>query len=211
MPPTKYSSNQRVWGTRFDTLSLNSPSPSPPDSPRASDTPNTASEPQVEAGGQTSLVEDAQSSWQSQPLQDQSVFVGRCAHSSFRWHPQILTRPLSLPGHVDSNALQDQLINHLSLYDQALKVKVVRDAKGGVCAFIQCEVSVGVTFPVSGSSKSAQDATRLIEVLQKEPRRQFLGRYLRYEPARAYRTLFIFYRYVWRVTRSFPTHILTIM
>ena len=42
--------------------------------------------------------------------------------------------------------------------------------------------------------KDSATALRLLDVLQNTPQRQFLGRYLRFEQARAFRTLLISYR-----------------
>ncbi|KAJ7040393.1 hypothetical protein C8F04DRAFT_255421 [Mycena alexandri] len=52
--------------------------------------------------------------------------------------------------------------------------------KGGVCAFVQCE--------------NAAAASSLINTLHSNAPKHFLGRVLRYEPARAFRTLLISYR-----------------
>ncbi|CAL1694040.1 unnamed protein product [Somion occarium] len=86
----------------------------------------------------------------------------------------------SLPSNMDHIELGRLLSDHLSGYPQVQTVKVVRDAKGGVCAFIQCE--------------DAPSAAQLLDAFKKHPPRAFLGRYLRFEPARAFRTLLISYR-----------------
>ncbi len=46
----------------------------------------------------------------------------------------------SLPGNIDQPELARLLSLHLSEHAQVKNVKVVRDSKGGVCAFVQCEV-----------------------------------------------------------------------
>lgn len=93
---------------------------------------------------------------------DASVFVG------------------SLPTNVEQPELARLLSEHLSEHAEVQNVKVVRDAKGGVCAFVQCE--------------DATAATNLINTLHSTPPKPFLGRILRYEPARAFRTLLVSYR-----------------
>lgn len=93
---------------------------------------------------------------------DASVFVG------------------SLPGNIDQPELARLLSLHLSEHAQVKNVKVVRDSKGGVCAFVQCE--------------DAAAATSLIHTLHSIEPKPFLGRHLRYEPARAFRTLLLSYR-----------------
>lgn len=47
----------------------------------------------------------------------------------------------SLPSHIEHNELTRMLSEHLSDYTEVKNVKVVRDNKGGVCAFVQCEAS----------------------------------------------------------------------
>jgi hypothetical protein len=108
----------------------------------------------------------------------------------------------SLPAGMDHNELTRMLTDHLSEYPEVKSVKVVRDSKGGVCAFMQC----GVGFQASFSGylrlmailplQDAATAGRLLGVLQNIPQRPFLGRFLRFEQARAFRTLLISYRYV---------------
>ncbi|KAL1737600.1 hypothetical protein EV714DRAFT_266399 [Schizophyllum commune] len=93
---------------------------------------------------------------------DASVFVG------------------SLPTNVEQPELARLLSEHLTEHAEVQNVKVVRDAKGGVCAFVQCE--------------DAAAASNLINTLHSTPPKPFLGRILRYEPARAFRTLLVSYR-----------------
>ncbi|KAF8807798.1 hypothetical protein BYT27DRAFT_7189890 [Phlegmacium glaucopus] len=93
---------------------------------------------------------------------DASVFVG------------------SLPSNIEQMDLTRMLMEHLSEHTQIKNIKVVRDSKGGVCAFVQCE--------------NATSATALIQTLHSSAPKPFLGRILRYEPARAFRTLLVSYR-----------------
>ncbi|KAF9481660.1 hypothetical protein BDN70DRAFT_511102 [Pholiota conissans] len=86
----------------------------------------------------------------------------------------------SLPSNIDQGDLTRMLLDHLSEHTQVKNIKVVRDSKGGVCAFVQCE--------------DANSAAGLIQTLHTGPPKLFLGRILRYEPARAFRTLLISYR-----------------
>ncbi|CAA7265950.1 unnamed protein product [Cyclocybe aegerita] len=101
---------------------------------------------------------------------DASVFVG------------------SLPSNIDQGDLTRMLMEHLSEHTQIKNIKVVRDSKGGVCAFVQCE--------------NASSATALIQTLHSSAPKPFLGRILRYEPARAFRTLLISYRTPTHLARS---------
>jgi hypothetical protein len=47
---------------------------------------------------------------------------------------------LSLPSNIEHMDLTRMLMEHLSDHTQIKNIKVVRDSKGGVCAFVQCEV-----------------------------------------------------------------------
>ncbi|KNZ75039.1 hypothetical protein J132_05329 [Termitomyces sp. J132] len=150
--PSKPSLRMRSWGTRFDTL----PS-SPPTSPPARDSaegPADASEPHA--------TDPAPKRKDEKMPHDASVFVG------------------SLPSNIDQQELTRLLSDHLSEHTEVKNIKVVRDSKGGVCAFVQCE--------------DAASAASLINTLHSNTPKQFLGRTLRYEPARAFRTLLISYR-----------------
>ncbi|KAJ7897079.1 hypothetical protein B0H14DRAFT_390593 [Mycena olivaceomarginata] len=94
---------------------------------------------------------------------DASVFVG------------------SLPTNIEQSELSRLLSEHLSEHAEVIKsIKLVKDSKGGVCAFVQCE--------------NAAAASSLIHTLHSNAPKPFLGRALRYEPARAFRTLLISYR-----------------
>lgn len=99
---------------------------------------------------------------EDKPSHDASIFVG------------------SLPCNIDQVELTKQLTEHLSEYAEVKSIKVVRDSKGGICAFVQCE--------------NAEAASNLIQILHAEKPKPFMGRILRFEPARAFRTLLISYR-----------------
>lgn len=47
----------------------------------------------------------------------------------------------SLPADVDETELSQQLRDRLAQFAHILSIKIIHDAKGGVCAFLQCEVS----------------------------------------------------------------------
>lgn len=47
---------------------------------------------------------------------------------------------VSLPSNIDHPELTSMLSQHLSEHPQVKGIKVVRDSKGGTCAFIQCQV-----------------------------------------------------------------------
>lgn len=46
----------------------------------------------------------------------------------------------SLPGDVDQFELIDALSVRMSQFAVIKNIKIVRDTRGGVCAFVQCEV-----------------------------------------------------------------------
>ncbi|KZV74871.1 hypothetical protein PENSPDRAFT_153505 [Peniophora sp. CONT] len=98
---------------------------------------------------------------------DSSVFVG------------------SLPPNVDYVEISHRLADHLQDYTDIRKVKVIRDHRGGACAFIQCKDS---------------DAAKLfIRDVHARPPPPFMGRNLRFEQARSSRTLLFSYRVPLRV------------
>ena len=105
---------------------------------------------------------------------------------------------LSLPSNIEQMDLTRMLMEHLSEHMQIKNVKVVRDSKGGVCAFVQCEVGETFIFPSTKTYmyalQNAAAATALIQTLHSSAPKPFLGRNLRYEPARAFRTLLVSYR-----------------
>ncbi|KAJ7109996.1 hypothetical protein C8R44DRAFT_884008 [Mycena epipterygia] len=142
----------RTWGTRFDTL----PS-SPPPSPQTHETVLG------EDASATGNSLDASNVKKVEKLpHDASVFVG------------------SLPTNIEQSELSRLLSEHLSEHAEVKSIKLVKDSKGGVCAFVQCE--------------NAASASSLIHTLHSNAPKHFLGRVLRYEPARAFRTLLISYR-----------------
>ncbi|CCL98124.1 uncharacterized protein FIBRA_00118 [Fibroporia radiculosa] len=167
--PSKYVSKDRAWGTRYDSLG-SSPPPSPPYRqiqtslaiPHSPPTSVAAGLSQSSSGNFIVPHSNSFSSLQEKMPHDASVFVG------------------SLPIDVEPPELTRLLHDHLSAHTEVRNIKVVRDNRGGTCAFVQCE--------------NAVTAARLINTLQSSPPRPFLGRILRYEPARAFRMLLISYR-----------------
>ncbi|EPQ60378.1 hypothetical protein GLOTRDRAFT_124137 [Gloeophyllum trabeum ATCC 11539] len=148
--PHKQATRPRAWGTRFDSLES-----SPPSSPSSQDVAALDADPKGQPADSPRTKEDRMP-------HDASVFVG------------------SLPTNIEHQELTRLLSEHLSQYAEVKNIKVVRDAKGGVCAFVQCE--------------DAPSAARLIQTLQTTPPEPFLGRFLRFEPARAFRALLISFR-----------------
>ncbi|KAJ7492410.1 hypothetical protein FB451DRAFT_531569 [Mycena latifolia] len=145
----------RTWGTRFDTL----PSSPPP-------SPQTREAALVEDANTTSTTDNNLDASNVKKIDkmphDASVFVG------------------SLPTNIEQSELSRLLSEHLSEHAEVRSIKLVKDSKGGVCAFVQCE--------------NAAAASSLIHTLHSNTPKYFLGRVLRYEPARAFRTLLISYR-----------------
>ncbi|OBZ79169.1 hypothetical protein A0H81_01429 [Grifola frondosa] len=192
MPP-KSVVKDRAWGTRYDGLESSSP-PSPfqpiSNSPITSIaiSPSRTRSDDGDASIQTSVVSKTES-----VSHDASIFVG------------------SLPTNVDYAELTRLLSEHLTQHAEIKAVKVVRDSRGGVCAFVQCEVSLFLYAKPSDTCCSLlsiavcnfshkrlniilQDisvASRLLDTLRSLPPRPFLGRFLRYEPARPARTLLV--------------------
>ncbi|KAJ6504401.1 hypothetical protein DFH09DRAFT_292099 [Mycena vulgaris] len=148
-------STARTWGTRFDTL----PS-SPPPSPQTREAALVEDPNATSATGNNLDASDVKKV--DKMPHDASVFVG------------------SLPAHIEQSELSRLLSEHLSEHAEVKSIKLVKDSKGGVCAFVQCE--------------DAAAASSLIHTLHSNAPKHFLGRVLRYEPARAFRTLLISYR-----------------
>ena len=48
----------------------------------------------------------------------------------------------SLPSGLEHEELNRRLTQHFSEYEEIVGIKTVSDKKGGVCAFIQCQVSL---------------------------------------------------------------------
>ncbi|KAG6862152.1 hypothetical protein C0995_004234 [Termitomyces sp. Mi166 len=152
--PSKPSLRMRTWGTRFDTLPTSPPLSPPAREPAPADSGS--------ADAHEPPATDPPKRKDEKMPHDASVFVG------------------SLPSNIDHQELTRLLSEHLSEHTEVKNIKVVRDSKGGVCAFVQCE--------------DAASAASLINTLHSNTPKQFLGRTLRYEPARAFRTLLISYR-----------------
>ena len=53
--------------------------------------------------------------------------------------------PYSLPCNIDQQELAHLLSEHLQDHSEIKNVKVVRDSKGGLCAFVQCEVRLAMS------------------------------------------------------------------
>ena len=75
---------------------------------------------------------------------DASVFVGRWDYPQSSIMLYCLytgaNEANSLPSNIEHMDLTRMLMEHLSEHTQIKNIKVVRDSKGGVCAFVQCEV-----------------------------------------------------------------------
>ncbi|KAF8559994.1 hypothetical protein OG21DRAFT_1502343 [Imleria badia] len=147
----------RSWGTRFDSLTSSDSLSSNPESAVASSRP-VSSPPHSVSADEGNGFQDSH----DRILPDASIFIG------------------SLPANIEHADLTNMLAQHLSEHPQVKGIKVVRDSKGGTCAFIQCQDS--------------QAASVLMNNLHVAAPQPFLGRYLRYEPARAFRTLLVSYR-----------------
>ncbi|KAG6911611.1 hypothetical protein DXG01_011914 [Tephrocybe rancida] len=140
--PTKPSLRMRTWGTRFDTLPT-----SPPVSPPAAEATDADADSNVAAtdAPEATATEPVLKRKEDKMPHDASVFVG------------------SLPTNIDQQELTRLLSEHLSEHTEVKNIKVVRDSKGGVCAFVQCE--------------NAASAASLINTLHSTIPKQFLGPY----------------------------------
>ncbi|KAI0361461.1 hypothetical protein OH77DRAFT_429923 [Trametes cingulata] len=163
MPP-KPPARERAWGTRYDTLQSSPPSPSIHrrsllETSVHSPTTYTSFEatPDQKAAATSPHLGSHDSG-----LHDASIFVG------------------SLPTSFGQAELTKRLTDHLSVHLPIKAIKVVRDSRGGVCAFIQCENPATVS--------------TLLQELRMNPPRPFYGRFLRFEAAKAFRTILISYR-----------------
>ena len=138
MPKKLVDTSPRRWGTRFDSLVPASPSISQTElsSPSAA-TPQLAHQSvRPIAFGRGDLPK---------PPHEASVFVG------------------SLPSAVDNRELIRALHDHLSPYAGILNIKVVRDnSHGGVCAFVQCQVSPSACTPFVLQSDRVNSPRRVL-------------------------------------------------
>ncbi|KAI0001641.1 hypothetical protein BJV77DRAFT_969003 [Russula vinacea] len=146
----------REWGTRYDSLST---SPSPSIASSLSRIPTTT----CTANSSLLTVTPAQIHTQGDKVSHEaSVFVG------------------SLPTNVDHAELSARLKDHLSAFVHVNLVRIIRDSRGGVCAFVQCN--------------DPTSAAQLIQTVRSLPPQNFMGRHLRFEPARSQKTLWVSYR-----------------
>lgn len=113
MPFKRAEDNPRRWGTRFDSLA---PSAPPSESSASTQTQPSLSAPDPSVNSHNLEQDEEQTS------QDASIFVG------------------SLPSRVDQFELKRVLTDHISKFAVVKNIKTVRDSRGGVCAFVQCEV-----------------------------------------------------------------------
>ncbi|KAI0068172.1 hypothetical protein BV25DRAFT_1818550 [Artomyces pyxidatus] len=90
----------------------------------------------------------------------------------------------SLPTDIDHRELHHHLSVHLSAHATIKSIKTSCDSKGGVCAFVQCN---DPEFTLRSLRSSAE---------------LFMGRRLRYEPARVQRSLLMSYRTPYRCDPS---------
>lgn len=129
MPPNQPNPT-RAWGSRYDSL---------PTSPPVSPETQGGGEQQASQGVNTSPDDQAKRKDTKLP-HDASVFVGRFVYLP-RLAGLVFTRARlrSLPANIDQAELTRLLTDHFSEYTEIKSIKVIRDSKGGVCAFVQCE------------------------------------------------------------------------
>ena len=131
----------REWGTRYDSLST-SPSPSTASSLSRINPPttctSTANSSLLTAVDTTPTKPRAQGDRLSH---EASVFVGRCSRLPFMFSFMHRSLLFSLPTNVDHTELSARLRDHLSAYADVNLVRIIRDTRGGVCAFVQCNVN----------------------------------------------------------------------
>ena len=133
------------------------------------------------------------------PSHDASIFVGRSVCSSFKpclsinlpWQPSLKCGSRRSLSHVNGPSLR--------AYSDKKRQGRPRFKRRCLCF----RAMPGKPHLVVGCQKTdiyalqdANSATLLIETLFANPPKPFLGRVLRYEPARAFRTLLVSYRFV---------------
>ncbi|KAI0683125.1 hypothetical protein BC835DRAFT_775037 [Cytidiella melzeri] len=169
--PAKHPVKERAWGTRYDTLKSSPSSSSVQTSPVAT----TASQHSPIPKSSTATASDDEKPEDAEQVP--SVAVPKLE----RPHNDNSIFVGSLPTHIDPTELTYMLTQHFAEYAQVKDVKAVRDViKGSVCAFLTCE--------------NATAASQLLKTLQETPPKPFQGRTLRFEFARASRTLVVSYR-----------------
>ncbi|KAI0034167.1 hypothetical protein K488DRAFT_84256 [Vararia minispora EC-137] len=159
MPPRRVvPSSNRAWGTRFD--SLHSVTSSPPlADPNAPPTDHMT--PISLKPGPTLNPIDSQ----RPPSTPAKSADGPSNDASIFMDPADLSRRLS---------------DHLSAYIDVKQVKVIRDNRGGVCAFVRC--------------RDPATAAQFIQDVKARSLEPFMGRNLRFEHARSSRKLLFSYR-----------------
>lgn len=212
--PSKPLIQQRAWGTRYDSLttspnSTGSSEESPPnralDVARESppqfrmrdwaddDGPAMLLLSQLNSGGTTVASPITPRRESTRMPHNASVFVGRSAKSYLVHNVPTLTFVCSLPTDMNELEMTQILRDHLAKLAHVQHIKIIHDSKGSMCGFIQCEVSIGrflSTRTVLIFAKTAEEAAQIIA----QSPQPFAGRYLRYESARAFRSLWISYR-----------------
>lgn len=123
----------RSWGTRFDSLTSSDSLSSNPESVVASSHRTSSPPRSISADGGNSVRDT-----HDRIVQDASIFIGRYATSIGCTLTDV--NSVSLPSNMDFAELTTMLSEHLSEHPQVKGIKVVRDSKGGACAFIQCQV-----------------------------------------------------------------------
>ena len=132
----------REWGTRYDSLST---SPSPSIASSLSRIPPTTAFPSTANSSLLAPVAITPPQIYTQGdkvSHEASVFVGRSHPPSIHALIHALIIPFSLPTNVDHAELSARLKDHLSAFVHVNLVRIIRDSRGGVCAFVQCNVTV---------------------------------------------------------------------
>jgi len=126
---------------------------------------------------------------------DASVFIRKLVPSFYsdliNHNPD--SRTDSLPADIEHEELVKALQQHLSALVNIQNINIVDDQKGSVNAFVQCEVPFGVTIIITICFNAALQNFHQAKNLIANSPQPFEGRILRYESARAHRTLNISY------------------
>jgi len=188
MPPK--TNQARAWGTRYDTL----PS-SPPASPGAKrdETQLVLQGSSPSSDSQDIHKEDKED---KQP-HDASIFVGRLVRSCCPIVRVLIVNNFQV--FLQTSTKQNSRTSWLATFPSMPRSKTSRSfaIQKEVYALLYSVKYVSLQKCVQFLAKSSQDAASasifLKSLLNSSPR-PFLGRMLRYEPARAFRTLLISYR-----------------
>ncbi|KZS95833.1 hypothetical protein SISNIDRAFT_438390 [Sistotremastrum niveocremeum HHB9708] len=187
----------RAWGTRYDTLTATEETDNPQNSASDDDATGREKIPPASNISQNKVYETAR--WSDDPMDDSlrisapngasldpsKLSKNRTVAADFlaapkdreRWPHDASVFVASLPTHLEEPELKRLLLEHFNRFADVKNIKIIRDQRGGPCAFVQVEDSAQAQVLIAGRDVSI-----------------FQGRTIRCEIARAFRTLLISFR-----------------